>query len=63
MSCNYVKPEIYAVEMQSVLMVGSQDAGEDFNVGGSDTPIQDGGGFNSKQRGGGISWSSLGDED
>jgi hypothetical protein len=62
MSYNYVKPEIFAVEMQSVLMVGSHDASEDFNLGGDNEPGEDGG-FNAKQRGGGISWSSLEDED
>ncbi len=62
MSYNYVKPEIFAVEMQSVLMVGSHDASEDFNLGGDNEPGEDGG-FNAKRRGGGISWSSLEDED
>ena len=43
-------------------MVGSHDASEDFNLGGDNEPGEDGG-FNAKQRGGGISWSSLADED
>lgn len=62
MSYNYVKPEIFAVEMQSVLMVGSHDGENSFDLGGGDVPSEDGG-FNAKQRGGGISWSSLEDED
>lgn len=43
-------------------MVGSHDGDSSFDLGGGDVPGEDGG-FNAKQRGGGISWSSLEDED
>lgn len=39
---------VYTVEMDDVVLAGTSNT---FNVGGNDTPVQDDGGFNSKQRG------------
>jgi len=44
----YVKPMVYTVEMDDVVLAGTSNT---FNVGGNDTPVQDDGGFNAKQRG------------
>ncbi len=45
----YVKPMVYTVEMDDVVLAGTSSS---FNIGNDDnTPVEDGG-FNAKQRGG-----------